>query len=394
MEMPCGFFYSARPTDRRKEKSMDLAAIALLVGGLIGLVVGGELLVRGASKLALIAGISPLVIGLTVVAFGTSAPELAVSVQAGLSGNANIAVANVVGSNIFNVLFILGLCAAILPLIVAEQLIRLEVPLMIGVSVLVYLLALDGRIGAWDGALLFAGIVGYTVWAIRKSRQENRAIQAEYSEEFGERPGTRHTALDVLVNLGFVAAGLAVLVLGSRWLVDGAVSLAQTLGVSDVVIGLTIVAAGTSLPEVATSVIAALRKERDIAIGNVVGSNLFNLLCILGVAGMVTPGGLAVGPSMLRFDMLVMLGVALACLPIFFSGWRIDRWEGWLFFASYVAYTTYLVLQATNSPALPLFTNVMLYGVIPALVIGLTWLGMQAVRTNGRAVANNQISKA
>jgi cation:H+ antiporter len=364
---------------------MDLFVIGLLIGGLICLTLGGELLVRGASKLALIAGISPLVIGLTVVAFGTSAPELAVSIQAGLSGNANIAVANVVGSNIFNVLFILGLCAIILPLIVAQQLIRLEVPLMIGVSVLVYFMALDGRIGLVDGALLFAGVIIYTVWAIRKSRQETKAIQVEYAEEFGEAAGTKHSLVDVLVNIGLVGAGLAVLVLGSRWLVTGATTLAQALGVSDVVIGLTIVAAGTSLPEVATSIIAALRKERDIAIGNVVGSNLFNLLSILGLAGMVTPGGLVVAPSMLNFDLLVMLGVALACLPIFFSGWRIDRWEGWLFFASYVAYTLYLVLQATNSPALPLFTNVMLYGVIPTLVIVLTALGIQAVRTNGRA---------
>ncbi|MCL4859463.1 MAG: calcium/sodium antiporter [Caldilineaceae bacterium] len=362
---------------------MDMTLIGMLVAGLLLLAVGGEILVRGASKLALIGGISPLVIGLTVVAFGTSAPELAVSIQAGLTGNANIGVANVVGSNIFNILFILGICAAILPLTVSQQLIRLDVPLMIGVSILVYLMALDGRISFWDGALLATGVIVYTVWAIRKSRQENAAIQAEYAEEFGEPPGTRHSALDVAMQFGLVIAGLLILVLGSRWLVDGAVALAQVLGVSDVVIGLTIVAVGTSLPEVATSIVAAVRGERDIAIGNIVGSNLFNLLSILGFASMATPGGMAVAQSVLRFDMIVMLAVALACLPIFFSGWQIARWEGWLFFGSYIAYTTYLVLNATQSALLPFYTNLMLYGFLPAITIVLTVVGVRAIRTNG-----------
>lgn len=361
---------------------MDIIVIGMLVAGLLMLAVGGELLVRGASKLALIGGISPLVIGLTVVAFGTSAPELAVSIQAGVTGNVNIGVANVVGSNIFNILFILGICAAILPLTVSQRLIRLDVPLMIGVSILVYLMALDGRISFWDGAILATGVIVYTVWAIRQSRQENAAIQAEYTAEFGEAPGTRHSALNVATQFGFVIAGLFVLVLGSRWLVDGAVALAQTLGVSDVVIGLTIVAVGTSLPEVATSVVAAVRGERDIAIGNIVGSNLFNLLSILGFASMVTPGGMAVAESVLRFDMIVMLAVALACLPIFFSGWQIARWEGWLFFGSYIVYTIYIVLDATQSSLLPLYTSVMLYGFLPAITVLLTIIGIRAIRTN------------
>jgi cation:H+ antiporter len=359
---------------------MDLLVIGMLVAGLVLLAVGGELLVRGASRLAAIAGVSPLVIGLTVVSFGTSAPELAVSVQAGFAGNDTIALANVVGSNIFNILVILGLCAVVLPLTVDQQLVRLDVPLMIGMSVLVYILALDGRLDFWNGALLTAGILTYTVWAIRTSRQESTAVQAEYAEEYAERPGAPHTLAVIAREAAILIVGLGVLVLGSRWLVDSAVALAAALGVSDVVIGLTIVAVGTSLPEVATSVVAVLRKERDIAIGNAIGSNLFNLLAILGVAGMVTPGGLTVAPSLLGFDLLVMIAVAVACLPICFSDWCIDRREGWLFLGSYVAYTVYLVLSATQNPALPLYTSLMLQVVLPVLVIVLTLWWIQALR--------------
>lgn len=364
---------------------MDALVIGMLVAGLVLLALGGELLVRGASRLAAIAGVSPLVIGLTVVSFGTSAPELAVSVQAGFSGNDTIALANVVGSNIFNILFILGICAVILPLTVDQQLVRLDVPLMIGVSVLVYILALDGRLDFWNGALLTAGVVTYTVWAIRTSRQESAAVQAEYAEEYAERPGAPHTPAIILRETGFVLAGLVVLVLGSRWLVNGAVALAAALGVSDVVIGLTIVAVGTSLPEVATSVVAVLRKERDIAIGNAIGSNLFNLLAILGVASMVTPGGLTVAPALLGFDLLVMVAVAVACLPICFSDWCIDRREGLLFLGSYVAYTIFLVLSATQHQALPRYTNVMLSIVLPALTIVLTLWWIKTLRTGLRA---------
>lgn len=363
---------------------MDALVVGMLVAGLVLLALGGELLVRGASRLAAIAGVSPLVIGLTVVSFGTSAPELAVSIQAGFSGNDTIALANVVGSNIFNILFILGLCAAILPLTVDQQLVRLDVPLMIGMSVLVYILALDGRLDFWNGALLAAGIVIYTVWAIRTSRQESAAVQAEYAEEYAGRPDAPHTVAIIARESAFVIAGLVVLVLGSRWLVNGAVALAEALGVSDVVIGLTIVAVGTSLPEVATSVVAVLRKERDIAIGNAIGSNLFNLLAILGMASLVTPGGLTVAPALLDFDLPVMIAVAVACLPICFSDWCIDRREGWLFLGAYVAYTLYLVLAATQNPVLPLYIGVMLSVVLPVLIIVLTLWWIQALRSGLR----------
>jgi cation:H+ antiporter len=364
---------------------MDLMTIGMLVGGLLFLIVGGELLVRGASSLAAIAGISPLVIGLTVVAFGTSSPELAVSLQAGLSGNSDIAVGNVVGSNIFNVLFILGACALLAPLVVSTQLIRREVPILIGISLLFGALALDGRIGLLDGALLFAGIVGYTGYSIIASRRETAAAKAEYAAEYGEAQLVpKKTPAQIALQLGYVVGGLVVLVIGARWLVDAAVSIAGALGVSDVVIGLTIVAAGTSLPEVVTSIIATLRKERDIAIGNVVGSNIFNILGILGISALVTPGGLEVAPSIVNFDLPVMIAVALACLPIFFTGFSIARWEGGLFLGYYVAYTAYLVLAATQHDALPAFSNAMLLAVLPLTAVTLVVLGAKAFVDNRR----------
>lgn len=330
---------------------MDLQAVVWLVGGLILLVLGAEWLVRGAAALAATFGVTPLVIGLTVVAYGTSTPELAVSVQAGWLGHADIALANVIGSNIFNSLFILGICALILPLAVSSQLIRTDVPIMIGASLLAMLLALiDGRLQWWDGVLLTAGIIIYSVWSIRKSRAETRALQEEFAagNPHGVAPdGQPQRAL--LLNVLYVVGGLIVLVFGARGLIGGATSLAQMLGISDAIIGLTIVAAGTSLPEVATSIIAALRGRRDIAIGNVVGSNIYNLLAILGISALVTPGGLVVDPAMARLDIPVMLGTALLCLPIFFTGMRIARWEGALFLLAYLAYITYLILGATGS---------------------------------------------
>jgi cation:H+ antiporter len=348
---------------------MNITIIFFLLLGLALLVAGAELLVRGASRLALRFGISPLVIGLTVVAFGTSAPELAVSVQSGLAGQSGIAVGNIVGSNIFNVLMVLGLSALITPLVVSQQLVRLDVPLMIGASMLLWIMALDGRIGLFDGLLLTSGIMAYTVFAIQQSRKESAPVQAEYAQELGEGENTWVGRLPVQITL--IIGGLALLVLGAHWLVDSAVAIARTLGVSEVIIGLTIVAAGTSLPELATSVVAAMRGEREIAVGNVIGSCLFNLLSIAGIAALVTPGGLEVATSLLRFDIPVMVVVALACLPIFAAGHLIARWEGALFLGYYLAYVLYLILAATQHAALPLFSTAMLGFALPLTVITL-----------------------
>ena len=349
---------------------MDLLTLTLFILGLAALLVGAEFLVRGASRLASLFGIPPLIIGLTVVAFGTSSPELAVGILSASQGQADIAVGNVVGSNICNVLLILGLSAAITPLVVSRQLVRLEVPLMIAVSVLTLLLALDGRVGRLDGLLLFGGLVVYLVWSIRTGRAESTE-----SGETGEKEKS-----GALKQLLLVAAGLGMLVLGSKWLVDGAVVLARALGLSELIIGLTVIALGTSLPEVATSVLAALRGERDIAVGNVVGSNLFNILAVLGLTAVVAPGGVPVSAAALSFDLPVMIAVAVACLPVFFTGHLIARWEGILFLAYYVIYTAYLILSALQHGALPTFTAAMVWFVLPLTALTLGVGVVRAVR--------------
>jgi cation:H+ antiporter len=345
--------------------------LLLFIAGLAALVAGAELLVRGASKLALSFGISPLVVGLTVVSFGTSAPEVAVSVGAVLGGTTDIALGNVVGSNVFNVLFILGLSALITPLVVNVQLIRQEVPIMIGTSLLLLALSLDGRLGRFDAALLFALLVAYMVFLVRQSRRETQAARNEYAAEVAPAaPGAWDARLPV--QLALIVVGLALLVLGADWLVTSAVSFAKALGVSDVVIGLTIVAAGTSMPEVATSVMAAIKGERDIAVGNVVGSNTFNILGCLGISGLAAgAAGLPVPAAVLNFDIWVMLAVALACLPVFVTGREIARWEGAVFLLYYAAYVAYLILAAQQHDALAAFSSAMLGFVVPITVVTL-----------------------
>jgi cation:H+ antiporter len=328
---------------------------------------GAELLVRGASRLATAAGISPLVVGLTVVAFGTSSPELAVSVMSAFKGQADLALGNVVGSNIFNVLLILGISALIVPLVVAQQLVRLDVPVMIGASLLILLMGMDGNIGRFDGSILFAGVIAYTVFLIRQSRREGSAeVKAEYETEFGGKP-----ASSWLKNIGLIVFGLGGLMLGSKWLVTSAVAIAEAFGVSELIIGLTIVAAGTSMPEVATSVMAAIKGERDIAVGNVVGSNIFNILSVLGLSSIVAPAGITVSDAALRFDIPVMIAIAVACLPIFFVGYRISRFNGASFLFFYVAYIVYLIFTATNHDSLGTLRTAMIYFILPITLLTL-----------------------
>nr|WP_272888933.1 calcium/sodium antiporter [Stutzerimonas stutzeri] len=351
-----------------------------LIAGLVLLVAGAEVLVRGAAKLAAQFGISPLVIGLTVVAFGTSAPETAVSVQAALNGSGDIAIGNVVGSNIANVLLILGMTALVAPLVVSRQLIRLDVPIMIGASLVTFGLAWDGELSRIDGALLFTAVVVYTLFLIISSRREKAAeVDDEFAKEFGlDEPAKPHAGL---INAGLVIAGLVLLVVGSNFLVEGAVALARALGLSELVIGLTVIAIGTSLPELATSIMAAFRGERDIAVGNIVGSNIFNLLCVLGLASLVSPQAIGVSSNALAFDFPVMIAVAVACLPIFFAGYCIKRWEGALFVAYYVAYTLYLVLTSTGRPLAEVFGDAMIGYVLPLTAVTLVVIAGRAWKT-------------
>ncbi len=342
------------------------------------LIAGAEMLVRGAARLAAAIGIPPLIIGLTVVAFGTSSPELAVGVRASLAGQADLSLGNVVGSNIVNILLILGISAVIAPLVVSQRLVRLDIPLMIGISLVMLVLGLDGSVSRLDGLVLLAGLIGYVVLAIRQSRGESREVEDEYAHEFGGRPPRRVRQL--AGQAGLVVAGLGLLVLSSHWLVQGAVALAHALGLSELIIGLTVIAVGTALPEVVTSVVASLRGERDIAVGNVVGSNLFNILAVLGFSAAVAPNGVSVSPAALAFDIPVMIAVAVACLPIFFTDHLIARWEGWLFLAYYVIYTLYLLLDAAQHDALPLLSAVMVAFVMPITALTLVILVVRQIR--------------
>jgi cation:H+ antiporter len=349
---------------------MNIGTIVLLIAGVVLLVLGAEALVRGASRIAAIVGISPLVIGLTIVAYGTSSPELAVSVQSSLGGQADLAVGNVVGSNIFNVLVILGLSSLMSPLPVAQQLIRLDVPIMIGVSLLMLIFGLDGTISRLDGSILFLGGVIYTVFLIYQSRRETDAnVQDEYLREYKRQDGQSVKAW--IINGALVGIGGVLLVVGADWMTDSSIAIARSLGVSELIIGLTLVAAGTSLPELASSIMATFKGERDIAVGNVVGSNIFNVLAVLGITAMLSPTGIQVSRAVLRLNLPFMVAVAIACLPIFVSGNRIARSEGLLFIGYYVAYTVYLFLDTTNHDQMPLFSAVMLWFVIPITILTL-----------------------
>jgi cation:H+ antiporter len=364
---------------------LDISTLILFVVGLVLLILGAEALVRGASRLAAIMGISPLVIGLTVVAYGTGSPELAVVVQSVLSGQSDIGLGNVVGSNISNVLLILGLSALVVPLIVSRRVVRLEVLLMIGVSFLLLVLALDGTIGRPEGVLLFAGAVVYSVLALIRSRKEGEEGERP-AENGASGPGSaRHGAL---VQVLLILVGLALLVVGSRWLVNGAVAIAEAVGLSELIIGLTVVAVGTSLPELATSLTAAARGQRDIAVGNIIGSNVFNILVVLGVAGIMVPGGVNVPSGALTFDIPVMIAAAIACLPIFYTGHLIARWEGALFFGYYVVYVLYLVLDAAEHDALDDFRFAMVTFVLPLTVVTLLTLAARTFRARRRRRAS------
>ena len=345
-----------------------LTNVLVFLLGLGALAAGAEALVRGASKIAMSLGISPLVVGLTIVAIGTSSPEIAVSVGAVLSGTTDIAVGNVVGSNIFNVLVVLGACAVITPMVVHSQVIRQEVPIMIGASVVLAVMVFDGRLGRWESALLLALLVAYLVFVVLQSRAE---VAAAGDADEGAAERDRGWDARWFVQALLIGVGLALLVVGSDWLVGSAVAFARALGVSDLIVGLTIIAAGTSLPEVATSVTAAVRGERDIAVGNVVGSSTLNILGCLGLAGVVSPGGLGIAQAVLNFDLWVMLAVAFACLPVFILRSEIGRRRGLMFLAFYVAYVAYLILGAKKHAVLDEFSAVMLSFVLPITVVTL-----------------------
>lgn len=352
--------------------------IVLIIAGIALLTAGAEILVRGSSGIGKAAGMSPLITGLTIVAFATSSPELAVSMRAAMSASegADIAIGNVVGSNIFNILFILGISASITPVFISSQLVRRELPLMIIVSVLVLVLGADGRILRAEGITLVVCMTLYIAFSIY--RTEKGHLPAGNAAE--SMSGGKDAFRQMLLNIAQIAVGIVMLVAGSGILVDSAVKIAAVLQISDLVIGLTVLAAGTSLPEVATSVTAILKGKRDIAVGNVIGSNIFNILIVLGLSAAAGPYGVSVPQSALYFDIPVMIAASVVCLPIFFTGLKISRWEGGLFIGYYFAYTLFLILKAQQNDMLALFSSIMIYAVIPLTVITLVITVMNSRR--------------
>jgi cation:H+ antiporter len=366
---------------------MALLPLLQSILGLGLLFAGGDLLVRGASRLARVLGVSPLVVGLTVVAFGTSAPEAAVSVKASLAGNPGLALGNVVGSNIFNVLFILGLTALIAPVPVHRQLLRLDLPVMMGASILVCLLSLNGTLGLAEGVVLLCGLTAYVLYLARLGREAPGAPSlGREGKPPPPTPSRADAARGLALDLGLVLVGLATLVVGAGQLVEGSVAIARGVGASELVIGLTLVAAGTSIPEVATSLVAALKGEREIAVGNVVGSNVFNLLFVLGLAGTVSSVEIPVPRGALTFDLPVMAGVALACFPVFLTGRTINRWEGGLFLLYYGLYLALLLSDASGHDSRDLLWNAVLLFVLPLTVVTAVagWLWAELERRKSR----------
>ncbi|WP_431778696.1 calcium/sodium antiporter [Microbacterium aurantiacum] len=358
---------------------MELLDIGRVLLGLVLLIGGGEVLVRGASTLATKLGIPPLVVGLVIVSAATSAPELAVTIGSVIDEEPGLAVGNVVGSNIANVLLILGLSALFLPLSVKRRLVKFDLPVMVGISILLLVLALDGEITQIDGVILFAAAVAHVVLSFTLSKRDPDAAPGDAAAATAPaatgpvrtRRAPASGVLSYLIPVVLILAGIGLLVFGADLLVTGAVAIATGFGVSSLVIGLTVVAIGTSLPELATSIAAVRRGERDLAVGNIVGSNIFNIGVVLGLPAIFFPAGIPVPDAAISLDIPLMIAAAVALMPIAFTGFTVARWEGAVFVALYVAYTVYLILAAVEHDALRGFSIVMLFFVLPLLAVTL-----------------------
>lgn len=347
--------------------------IVWFIVGLAALVGGAEIMVRAVTKVATLLGISKLIIGLTVVAFGTSAPELAVSIQAGINGETDIMIGNIIGSNISNTLLILGFVALIIPIKVNISIIKSDAPIMIGATLLVFIFALNGFVSFWECLALSFLLVVYLIYLARQGSPEVISPIKKPEKKLS-------------TSIGYTLAcivGFILLISGARWMIDSAIIFAELAGVSELVIGLTVVAVGTSLPEVVVVLIAALKKERDIAVGSIIGSNILNLLAVLGVSGLFIEGAIPVQSVLLQFDMIVLIAASLLCIPIFYTGFRIERWEGGIFFFFYLSYLFYLYLSNTGHAWLDGFSNLMLYIVLP--VIGLVLIVVTALEWKKRS---------
>jgi cation:H+ antiporter len=334
---------------------MPLHPALVFLGGLVIIVVGAELLLRSAARIARLLGVPPILIGLTIVSVGTSAPELAIGITAAAEGRGPLAVGNIAGTNIVNILFILGLSAWLRPLPLHLLSIKLDVPVMIATALVLIAMAWDGRLSATEGWTLIAAAVAYTIALVRLSGRESAAMRREFAEEYGAARLLRASGASLLRspwgfgiwNTLLLVAGMAVTVLGAELLVSSATRIAQMYDVSDAFIGLTIVAVGTSAPELATTLVATFKDDRDVAIGNLIGSSIYNVLVILGLTCAVAPGGVDVSAEILRIDLPLAALVAIVCLPVFRSERLVSRSEGALFVLAYLGYLgTLLSLRA------------------------------------------------
>jgi cation:H+ antiporter len=314
--------------------------------GFAALILGAELLINAGTRLAALLGVPPILIGLTVVSVGTSIPELAVGIDAARLGSASLAVGNIAGTNTFNILFILGLSALIAPLALEQRSIRIDLPMMVTAAVAMLVMAWDGLLTAFEGMLLVTAAIVYTAVIVRGAKNESPTIVDEFTSAFASGPGVR-PRWEILQQSVHLLVGIAVVVIGADWLVKGSIELARQLHVSEAFIGLTVVAIGTSAPELVTTIISTIRDQRDIAVGNLVGSSIYNIFFILGTTLLVTPGGMKIEPSLIYIDIPVMTAVAIACVPVFVSGARISRLEGGVFVAAYFAYFMYLIVART-----------------------------------------------
>ena len=357
--------------------------ILLFIAGLAALIFGAELFLKAVDHFGLKWGVSPLIMGLTVVAFATGAPELAISLKAALNGSADLVLGNIIGSNIANILLILGITALIAPISITGRIVRVDVPIVIAASATLYFLARDGELSTFDGVVLLLGLAAYSFYTfihIKNSRKQGEEDDEIF--DYDEDPeDLAKGSWFYIKNIGLLLIGLALIVFGSDWMVDSAVAIATVLGMSELVIGLTIVSIGTSLPEVATSLSAARKGKADIAVANVLGSNLYNILLTLGLTLVIAPNVLDVSPQAIALDLPFMVAVSLGCIPIFIAGFNLTRSDGFVFLLYYTTYLAYLVLLALNNPIIHIIETGMLFGVVPLTVIYMIWRIFQFRKT-------------
>lgn len=348
--------------------------ILLFIAGLVALIGGAELFLKGVDHFGLKWGVSPVVMGLTVVAFATGAPELAISIKAASTGSADLVLGNIIGSNIANILLILGIVAILKPINITRRIIRIDVPMVIGASLLVFILAFDGSLTTFDGVIFIAGLLCYSLFTFFQIKKERKKGKETEIFEYGESEDELASGTFFYIkNIGFLLIGLALIVLGANWMVESAVTIARLLGLSELVIGLTIVSIGTSLPEVATSVASARKGNADIAVANVMGSNLYNVLLTLGLTLIIAPTALDVSAQALGFDLPFMVAVSIVCVPIFIAGFNLTRSDGIIFLFYYTSYLTYLVLDAYSSSLVQVTENAFMWGILPATLIYMIW---------------------